>query len=214
MALVVPGIVRYSIIQEYLGQEVVNIVDIDIDNESFTTSREEACFEVAGDLLNNWHDHVLTRQVAALSALEVRWVDLDSESGSTGARSSTSAETWPAVGGKPEPGLPGNAVARVRKNLQGGNRQSRRGEVRLAGVAEGMTEPTNGNVLRSIFLDDLNVGFEAMKDGINGTDNDRTVNMAQVHNPRDGEPSSSHISTFTALSVVGTQRRRMPGYGA
>lgn len=213
MALVVPGICRYSIVQQYLGQEVINIIDVHLDTAP-GQSRPDFISVVASDILDNWHDHVLTRQVAALRALEVRWVDLDSEDGTTGAKSTTDNETWPAVGGKPEPGLPGNAAARVRKNLQGGNRQSRRGEVRLAGISEGMTEPENGNLLRQIFVDDLNVGFEAFKDGINGAGLQGTANLAQVHNPKDGTPSSSHISTFSALSLVGTQRRRMPGYGS
>lgn len=212
MALVVDGICRYSVVQDYLGQEVINIVDVHIDIEDFE-SRRSVCYRVAGDILDNWHDHVRPLLVGKLTCLEVRWVDLDSEGGSTGARSTSDNTTWPATGGKPEAGLPGSAVIRIRKNLEGGNRQSRRGEMRLAGLAEGMTEPEDGNRLRAIFMEDLDANLEQFKDGINGSNNGEVTNLAQVHNPKDGEPSSSHISTFTALQIVGTQRRRMPGYG-
>lgn len=214
MALVTPRIARFAVVQSFNGQDVINILDVDINTTSSVTSREEACFAVCGDILNNWNDHILPAQVNGLQAIEVRWVDLNSLDGSTGARSSTSAETWPANGGLTGAPLPNNVTIRIRKNLQGSTRVTRRGEVRLAGGEEAYTGP-DGITLTPATVSGLNDRWEDFKDGINGTRvvEGYEVNLAQVHTVNEEAVGHSIISTFEVVPVVGTQRRRMPGYG-
>lgn len=213
MPLVVPNIVRLSVIGELNEQEIVTIFDVDVDEGDGGKTREEACFEVAGDLLNNWTDHVLDDLVNDFTATEVRWVDLDSEEGSTGARNSTSDKTWPLPGSHPGNPLPNNTCMRVRKNLQGASRTTRRGEMRLAGIPEDYTG-ADGITLTPAVVSGFNDAIELLKDGINGQDAFGVVkNCAQVHTREGVGVGSSHISTFSVIPVVGTQRRRMPGYG-
>lgn len=208
--LVVPSVVRYSIVAELLGQTCINIMDVTITDEGIGTSRDDAINSVAGDIINNWDDHILGNLSSDYVFTEVRWLDLDSLDGSTGSRTSTDGTTLPVAGRSSGNAMPGHTYAKIRKNLEGSSRASRRGVLRLSGLQEGYV---SGNNLLGASITALNAAFEEFKDGINGTDGGATVNCVVVHVPRVGPPSTDDISSFTAESVVGTIRRRMPGYG-
>lgn len=207
--IVAGGIIRFSVVAELLGQTCINIVDVDLDTDVGTTRSEEA-FSIAGDIINNWDDHVMGNLVSDYTALRVDWVDLDSLNGSVGSRSVTSDTTWPAAGRATGNAMPGHTYARIRKNIQGGGRQSRRGVLRLSGLPESYV---SGNNILTENVTGLNAAFEQFKDGINGSPSSSVRNLAVVHVPASGPVSSSHISTYSCDSVVGTIRRRMPGYG-
>lgn len=214
MPLIVNGVARFSIIGSLFGQDCVNVFDVRLTTTA-PTSREDACFDTAGDILNNWSDHILPRVSAGYEAREVRWVDLNSEGGSTGSRSSTSDTTWPENGAVEENTLPNNVYVKVRKVLEGKTRQQRNGTTRLGGIPESATVGADGNVLNTTYITALNDAFEDFKDGINdGTPLGTSSELVMVHTV-DGEADGySVISSFAVTSVVGTLRRRMPGYGS
>ena len=214
MPLVQQAIARFSIIGDLAGEACVNVLDVEINTDPPDT-REDACFDVAGDLLNNWTDHILPNVSAIYTALRVNWVDLNSADGSTGSRSSTSANTWPLVGARSGAPLPNNTYARIQKVLSGRSRQERSGTLRLGGILE---EDTVGglenNVLAPTAQAAFNSAFEDLKDGINGGGLFENKNLAVVHTVNREATGFSLISTFQCQPVVGTLRRRMPGYGS
>lgn len=214
MPLIVNGVARFSVIGNLFNEDCVNVFDVRLTTTA-PTSREDACFDTAGDILNNWTDHILPRLSAGYQAREVRWVDLNSETGSTGSRSATDDNTWPENGTVEENTLPNNVYVKVRKNLEGKTRQQRNGTTRLGGIPESATVGADGNVLNTTYVDNTNAAFEDFKDGINdGTPSGTSSELVVVHTV-DGEADGySVISTFSVQSVVGTLRRRMPGYGS
>lgn len=211
MALIFDGVARFSIVAQLQGEECVNVFDVDIST-AIGESREEACFGIAGDMLNNWTDHVLPYLSANYSAEEVRWVDLNSADGSTGARSATDDETWPQVGALAANTLPNNTYVKMVKNLEGKTRQQRNGATRLGGIVESYTTGASGNLLDPAFITNINAAFESFKDGINGGSGG-TTNLCVLHTVEGVATGKSNIAFFTASSTVGTLRRRMPGYG-
>lgn len=212
--IVAPGIVRFTVVGRLQGEDCMNVFDVHLDMGGGGGGREPGCFTTAGDILNNWSDHIVPNLVSQYSAIEVRWVDLNSATGSTGSRSSTSDTTWPENGGySGVTPASNNVYYKVRKNLSGGNRQSRRGVCRLGGVAENATLDTDGNRLKANIVADLNAAFEQFKDGVNGDDGVKITNLTVIHTVNRQYVGEDHISTFQVLDTVGTIRRRMPGYG-
>ena len=121
-AIVAPGIARYSINGTLGGQPVVNVLDINI-SDVVNGSRDDAVATCAGDLINQWADHVLPLVTDEYSFDSVSWVDLDSIDGSTGERSSTDGTTLPEVGGDTGACMPGGVALLVRKIGSGGRRE-------------------------------------------------------------------------------------------
>jgi len=214
MALTYGGIVRTSVIGTYLGQEMVNVFDVHVDILDADLSRDEACFDLAGDILNNWSDHILPLMSDGYTANEVRWVDLNNDTGSTGARSTTSDNTWPEAGGGHTASLPGNVYIKVVKTIQGKNRQQRQGMVRWGAALESRIPTAQPNTVLPAFITTANAAWEDFKDGINGQTLDRNNNLGVLHTVNEVATGFSVISTFQVASVLGTIRRRMPGYGS
>lgn len=215
MPIIEPLVARFVVVGALNGQDCMNVLDAEINTLDSAKPRDEACYDLAGDLLNNWTDHVLNIVSVNYVAREVRWVDLNSETGSTGARSSTSAESWPQAGTTTGSMTPNNTCAVMKKNLQGAGRTTRSGAVRVGGIPETATLP-DGVTLTNDYIGWLNDGFEQIKDGINGVHPGPTAwesNLCQVHTRNGVATGHSIISTFSCHSTVGTQRRRMPGYG-
>lgn len=214
MALTFPGIVRYSIVADLNGEDCVNIIDIKLDPDVGAGSRADIIEDVAGDLLNQWSDHILPLLSDNYVAQEVRWVDLNNSNGTVGTISSTDGSTWPETGVSDGPALPNNVYAKVRKNLAERSRNTRSGLLRLGGGLEGWTQPGDGNRLTVEQQASINTQFENLKDGINGTENGWTRNIGVLHTTDGAATGFSFVSSFTADPVVGTIRRRMPGYGS
>lgn len=166
----IPGVCRFAVNQRIAGQQVVNIVDMQIDTTGSEVSRADAVFEVAGDILNNWTDHILTLQVDELQAESVSWLDLDSLSGSVGERTSTSAEVWPQGGTQTTQAvLPSLVALRIDKNTEGG-RGTKKGRMYLSGMNEGATDAGVALSWSSGFLPAAQAGVDAFLAGINDQD--------------------------------------------
>lgn len=213
MPLVWENVVRYSLIGSYGEQEVVNVLDVSLNTQGGFEDREEELFLVAGDILNNWVDHILPRVHANYQLNEVRWVDLTSEDGGTGSRSSTSENTLPEFGTQGGQGMPGNVYIKVAKLVQGKDRRLRNGMLRLAGVPEGYTADSDVNSILDTHVDALNDAFEDFKDGVNGGVIGGSRNLGVLHTINGTAVGFSRISEFNVRTGLGTIRRRMPGYG-
>lgn len=216
MALIAPGICRFSILGLLQGQQIVNVFDFQIDTTGDIVSRSDAIWGLAGDILNNWTDEVFPALSAEYSATEVRWVDLNSATGETGSRSSTDANTWPMPGDVTGGVLPNNVCALLVKRLEGKNRQARNGLTRLAGIPEAFTVPSAGNNLTGDavtgYTNAMNT-FLADTNDVEGPVDGPTRKMVVVHTVEQAYVGYSDVESFQAKSVVGTIRRRMPGYG-
>lgn len=213
MAIVLPGVCRFSVLGDYAGQDCVNIIDMQIDTTGSVVSREEAIFTVAGDILNNWTDHILPGICPPYTAEAVAWVDLDDADGSTGQRSTTSAETWPMAATGNGPGLPGNTAIKVIKQCEGG-RRTRNGRMFLAGVSEGDTGTgVEANRFAEAAAAATTTRLASFLDGINDTLDDPQRVMVVVHDAAGTTPSFTSVTALIASRELGTMRRRMPGYG-
>lgn len=215
MPLVFDNIARFTIVGSYEGEDCMNVFDVEVDDiDPLSGPRSEELFRIAGDIINNWSDHILPLVASGYSASEVRWVDLDTLDGTTGSRSSTTAETWPQSGGNPGAALPGNVYQKVVKRVEGKTRRERNGIVRLGGVPEAATDAADGNRLSTTHIGQSNAAFEQFKDGINVQADGYEVNLGVLHTSGGVASGFSQISTFSTEQVVGTIRRRMPGYGS
>lgn len=216
MPIIAPGVVRYAIEGRQGGQEIVNIVDVNI-SDVLGGSRDEAIETVAGDLLNQWSDHILPLLSNVYSAEAVSWIDLDSADGGTGSVSSTDGSSWPEPGGSAGAPMPNNVTMRVRKVINGA-RGRRSGSMRLAGTLEAWTGDAGPNLWQTNVLATFATAFEALRDGINGSEGggsvDYTANIVVVHTVDDAYVADSNVTSFQPLPQIGTQRRRMPGYGS
>lgn len=215
MPITWPGIARYSLVGSYGEQEIINILDVDVDLTGVgDDDRETELFNLAGDIINNWVDHILPLVHANYQLNEVRWVDLDTLAGTTGSRTTTSDNTLPVFGEYAGTGMPGNVYVKVTKVLQGKNRTERNGMLRLAGVPESVTADADVNSILDTHANALNAAFEQFKDGINGTSTSATRNIGVVHTVNQVATGFSVMSEFNVKTGLGTIRRRMPGYGS
>lgn len=209
MAIIAPNVCRYAINGTIAGQDIINIIDVEVIAEE---DRPGTLFVVAGTILDAWVDNVLQALSNQYSFDSVSWVDLDNEAGTTGSRTNTVANTLPETGTNSGGCLPNNAVAVVRKILAGKTRQQRNGSVRLAGIPEDFTLPGQGNYLTN----DAVTGYSA---ALNGFQDDVEAialparRLVVIHTVEDVFTNLSGIQTFSAKAQIGTQRRRMPGYG-
>lgn len=216
MALIAPGICRFSVIGSLEGQLIVNVIDMQIDTTGGDISRGEAIFNTAGDILNNWDDHILIRVSGEYVAEEVRWVDLNSADGITGSRSSTDDKTWPAPGENLGGALTNNTCALITKVLENKGRNQRNGLLRLAGIPGGQTASGNANALSPSAVTSYTEGFQDFLEGINdeeGPGINTTRKMVVVHTVEGDYNGYSDVEALIARAPLGTIRRRMPGYG-
>lgn len=225
-ALVADGIARYAVNQAYNGRAVVNIFDMKIDTTGTITDREEACFAQAGNLMNAWVDIIVPLLADQLVTNSVAWVDLDSLTGSVGARTSTTTTTLPAPGGTSSAKMPGNVAIRVNKQTSGG-RGTRQGRLYLCGVNEASTDPNNPNSPNAGWIAQLQPALDDFLDAIRG-ENDvflgnaaYTSQLHVIHTTSEfisknvyGPPefvSSSPVTALTVDPILGSQRRRLRG---
>lgn len=209
MAIIAPGVCRYAINGTLGGQDIVNIIDVEVTAEE---DRAGTLFVIAGTILDAWADNVLQALHNSYSFDSVSWVDLDTEAGTTGSRTNTVNTTLPETGTNSGGCLPNNAVAVVRKILSGKTRQQRNGAVRLAGVPEDFTIPGQGNFLTNDAVTGYGEALNGFQDDVEATGLP-SRRLVVIHTVDDVFTNLSGIQTFSAKSQVGTQRRRMPGYG-
>ena len=211
-ALVAPGICRYTINQTYGGRPVVNIIDMQIDTTGTGWDRGEAIRLAAGDILNNWVEHVMTIQTSAVTFSSVSWVDLNSEDGPTGIRTSTSNETLPKNGTASGTNGWGNVAWRVNK---GGSavRGQRSGRMYLVGVPEEANENSNPSVVIPTWAGYVNTAMGDFLDGINDVEgmSDITRKMVVLHVVAGLYQGYGDVESLTCDARFGSQRRRLRG---
>lgn len=209
MPIIAPEVCRFAVNGTLAGQDIVNIIDVNI---TATEGRDEALFDTAGAIIDAWVDNVLQALHNTYSFDSVSWVDLNSEGGLTGSRTQTPTNVLPETGTNSGGVLPNNAVAVVVKNLSGKTRQQRNGSIRLAGIPEDFTIPGSGNFLTN----DAVTGYSTALNGFAtdvSTASGGLYQLVVIHTVEGAYDGKSEILSFQTKSQIGTQRRRMPGYG-
>ena len=217
--LVAPGCVRYTIHETYGGRNIANIIDMFVETTGSSVDRAEALEGVAGDILNNWADHMLDWQANNVLFHKVSWVDLDELDGSTGERSSTSENVLPLAGSGTEDPLPGNVAVLFTKVAPGGGRATRNGRLYLVGVSENFTGDVSPNTLLPTPLAGLTSAGADFLDGITDSILDQPANMTVIHTRNEGTVASpdivfngqNRVTAFTPQATLATQRRRLRG---
>jgi hypothetical protein len=218
MALIVPGVCRYTVNGTFSDRPVANIIDMRIDTTGTATARSDAVQDQAGIILNEWSDHVLVTCGNRYTALSVSWVDLDDADGSTGLITEGEDETWPQAGLEASSQFPGSVNILVTK-VHAGGRQTRNGRMYLAGVAEAWTAAATPQAMDGTFVTAWQTNMDNLLDGINTTGSvfEYDSFMCVVHITErdiDGNPTEGNSNDVTALTVnarLATQRRRLRG---
>lgn len=222
MALIAPGVCRYTINGVYSDRPVANIVDVKIDTTGSVQDRADKVFDCAGRIINAWKTRVLPLVQGNYIFQSVSWVDLNSESGSTGSRTSTSTTTLPLPGTATGDDFPGNVAALIRKTIQG-QRGFRAGRLYLAGLSEANTDPAVPNAIIAAATATITT---AMTNFAEDVDDGETVNgffqvgvlhtvtpPVTLENPKP-EPEYAGWSKSTVWTCdrrLASQRRRLRG---
>lgn len=212
-ALVFPEIVRYTIVGNINGEDCMNILDVKLSANGSTASRDQQISRVAGDILNNWSDHIVPVLHQDYVAEEVRFVDLDDEDGITGSVSSTDGSTWPENGGATGAGMSNNVYVKMVKVLSTHSRTSRNGALRLSGIPAITADSGVSYRVSEEWRTGFNDRFEDFKDGINGIEELYETNIGVLHTVDKVATGFTFMQAFRCAPNFGTIRRRMPGYG-
>lgn len=213
--IVAPGIARFAVEGYYEANPVVNVLDINISDIS-GGDRADCCSQVAGDLLNQWADHVLPLLCDNYVAERVTWLDIDSLTGSTGEVTSTDGSTWPQGGASTSAALPGAVAARVNKNTVA-VRGQRQGRMYICGIPEDATVANSPNQLTPGFITSLATAMEAVRSGLEGPEAGAgtlptyTSSPNVVHTVDGVYTGKSRITAMSVSPLLGTQVRRMRG---
>ena len=217
--LIAPGIARFTVNQSFAGQPVANILDVRIDTTGSLDSRLEACTECARDILSNWDDHIRISQADDLTCLSVSWVDMNSESGSTGEVTTGTGAVWPAVGGGGSAPFSANVAVLVTKVLETGTRNRRNGRMYLCGGAETWTTAGAPNQVDAATRATLNANLATFVNDVNngGDPFEAQWFLGVTHTTNVGTPEEpdivfdgfSDLSAMVVQPLLATQRRRL-----
>lgn len=209
-AIVAPGICRYTINGTYAGEEVANIIDMQIDTTATVEPREDAILTVARDVLRAWDDHIMLLISGSYLATSVSWVDLDSLDGSTGSITSAGDISWPRPGRFGGEGMPGNVSMRFDK-ICGGGRRARNGRTYLVGVPESVTGNPTNNDLDGPYVSDANIAGQDFLESItdNSLPTDAQRQFVVVHTVKGVYVGYDDVDEFTLGARIRTQRRRL-----
>jgi len=211
MALVVPGVARFSIHGVIIDRPWTNVFDVDI-NSGGIGGRDDNVADQAMIFLNEWIDHIRPRVATAMTLLGCRWVDLDTATGTTGeATVATAPRVMPSAGtGGTEP-MSSNVSLLVRKRVRSG-RGIRQGRSYMPGLRE-------ANVLNNVVLAaDITSWQTALDDFLAGINQDGGSStggydsrMQVVHAPGGVFLSMDEVQSLDPDTRVATQRRRLRG---
>lgn len=214
--LIADTIVRYTINGQYVGRPVANVLDYQIDTTGSVTGRVESIYALAGILINEWTDSIMTELANQYSALSVSWIDLDSLEGSTGERTSSGDTVWPMAATNNFAAMPGNVALRVNKAISG-TRGQRQGRMYLCGVPEAWTDPGSPNQVGGAALANLNDRLESFlgdtnQDGEGGLPGETYMaKMVVVHTVDGVFTTKSDVRSLSADPLLSSQRRRLRG---
>jgi hypothetical protein len=219
-AIVAPGVCRYAVHGTFGGQDIVNIFDIKIDTTGSTISRTDAINAQAGIVINQWTSDICTQISNNYTFTSVSWVDLDTDAGETGERSSTGTITLPQTGSSTQTPLPGSVCLLAHK-LAGKARNTRNGRLYLCGITENMTVAGAPNNIAAANLAGFQTQFTALKGNIEqegGGVGDYSSKIVVVHTSTKGPGTEkvlpyytgqTPISGFKVDGLLATQRRRL-----
>lgn len=210
MPLIVDGVCRYTFNGLIMDRPFANIMDMQIDTTGSTASRGDAIYDCAGNMLNAWVSYIAPRVVGECSLTSISWTDLDSLTGVTGERSSTSETTLPVSGGASSATSPGSVSVLVTKQTQS-QRGARNGRWYQTGISE---DAAQGQNLGTSVRDAWQTAFDSFLTQIN----DEPFGVFEyekravvVHTTAD-QPDIGTFTAVEALNVGGrlaTQRRRL-----
>lgn len=215
MALIAPGIARYSIEHTYLGRPAVNILDVDLTaTTSAPSSRALAVREVGELIVDLWTTTIMQILNTGVSFRQVSYVDLNTEDGSTGTITGTVATPLPQGGAVSGEGISANTSILVTK--QGlSARGQRNGRWFLPGIVEGNI---TGNTLAGSFMTTVIGWCDQFLAEFNEATGTFTTSQSAVilHTKNTGTKEdpiiivtgSSPIRELTPNSQVASQRRR------
>lgn len=208
MPLIVNGVCRYVIIGSFVGTETATIVDVQIDTTGTSTDRANAIDDEATVIVNSWVSRLLVHQVDQWAMQTIRWVDLDSLTGSVGEKAAAHAGT------NTSPPMPGNIAALVTKRV-GSSRNTRQGRMFFPGIPEDYTSDADPQHLTSAVVTAMGANMELFRNDIDGTfggvlSGGYDAHPCVVHNP----PSGTSFDPIDELVVTGRlgQQRRRRGY--
>lgn len=210
MALVVDGVCRYTFEGFYIDRPWVNICDMRLETTGSLVDRNDYIYDTAGHLINAWATHLTNAISDSLVLNQVSWVDLDSETGSTGTRTETSEFELPDAGHNDGAPVAGNVSILVTKQTTGGRGQ-RNGRWYQAGLVEANVD---GNGFQGIARDAYQGNFNGFLDMVNDDGvlpSPHSRHMVVVHTTGEN-PQTGTYSRVTALTVsdrLATQRRRL-----
>lgn len=206
--LVVNGVARYAVIGSFVGTETATILDVQIDTTGTSTDRANAIDDEATVIVNAWVARLLVHQCDQWSMQAIRWVDLDSTSGSVGEKAAIHQGT-----NFSQP-FPGNIAALITKQV-GSSRNTRQGRMFFPGIPEDYTSDADPQHLTASVATTMGTNFELFRNDIDGTfggvlSGGYDAHPCVVHNP----PSGTSFDPIERLVVTGRlgQQRRRRGY--
>jgi hypothetical protein len=213
--LVVNDVCRFAVIQELFGRQVVNILDMKMTTNGIDPiNRPNAAADQAKIIAKEWKARLLGGQVNALTLKAVRWVDLDSLGGSTGAFLGSPDVTLPAAGLIAQQALTPSTSVLVTKQTEGARGQ-KTGRMYFAGTGETDNDPANQRMLKPDWVPLLQGAFDGFlsainqEGGISGEVYDSDLHV--VHTKPLVEATSSLVTKLAVQQLLATQRRRQRG---
>lgn len=203
--LTAPDTIRYTLHGSYLGRPVVTVLDCRLE-EGIGSEYSAQIYEYAGDILNNWVDHIVPGLSNQYTFERIAWLDLDS-GGWTGERTATSEHSLPIAGGESGQPVSANTAMLITKATEA-RRGERQGRMFLPGIVENYVE---GNFLSSSFVEAFNEdNLAPFLDGISDTPDVGTTERHPVviHTVDGSYQSQSRVTALTLQGRVASQRRR------
>lgn len=221
MPLIAPDVARYSVWATYGGRNVANVFDMRITDITLGMTRDTAVLDQAEWILSQWRTDCVVDLCNEYQFQRVSWVDLDSETGSTGFVTSGNGVTLPQSGGVSEAGMPGNVSMLIAKVAPGGGRRTRNGRTYVPGLSELSTADNVPNTWSGGTVTQWTANMEAFSSGISRTvvSDGYSSNMVVVHTHYEGTGEDrelvydgySEVQSLTAQATLATQRCRIRG---
>lgn len=214
--LIVPGVCRFTVNAVLAGIDVATILDFDINTSGLFQDRIDSIDDQAGVIVNQWSDHVLPWISNDYQAVSVSWVDMDTDDGSVGAKTTGGDEAWPQSGGEAQVSCPNNVAMLVTKRVQAG-RSSRNGRMFIPGIASGQVQAADPRRLAGAYVTALQTHMDDMLTALNQdvsvpvTYQSKLVVTHVLTRDEDGHPLTGEgreVTQLTVLPLLATQKRR------
>lgn len=204
MTVIIPSVVRCTILGTYYGAPTANIMDFLVSEGWSGALRPAQCQATAENLLWRFSQRVLPLLGGNYVAQQVDFVDMSQDDGATGSVTSWDDQTWPKAGSIGGQGLTGAVATLVTKQTTA-RRGERSGRLFLAPPTE---SDVDGNIIGGPYLAALNTGLATFLDELDITDGGGVNYPVVTHFTGSVVRPSSQITALVARPRVSTQRRR------